>query len=53
MGRAERRTKDQAMANRMKDLGIQRTTGQCPVCHKTVGNGGKSLISHFVTSCGK
>lgn len=28
--------KNQAMAERMKRLGIRRTTGRCPVCYRIV-----------------
>lgn len=27
------------MAAYLKKMGVQRTTGQCPACHGTIGNG--------------
>lgn len=30
------KAKNQAMAERMKRLGIRRTTGRCPVCNRIV-----------------
>lgn len=31
------KAKNQAMAERMKRLGIRRLTGRCPVCYRIVG----------------
>lgn len=33
---ASTKQKNQAMAERMKKLGIKRTTARCPVCYKIV-----------------
>jgi hypothetical protein len=38
-GKAAKGTKDKAMASYLKEMGVQRTTGQCPSCHGTIGNG--------------
>lgn len=47
MGKAERRKKDQAHAEYMKKHNIQRNSGNCPICHKSVSTGGKGLDLHF------
>jgi hypothetical protein len=39
------RTKNQAMAERMKRLGIRRTTARCPVCYRIVSI---PMDRHFV-----
>jgi hypothetical protein len=43
--------KDKQMAAYLKERGIQRTTGNCPICHHLVGVGGGPLLLHFATSC--
>ena len=43
---AERRNKDQAMAARMKSLGIERTSGRCAVCYRLVANGTHPSPAH-------
>jgi len=45
------RTKNQAMAARMKALGIERTTGRCPVCYKMVQNA--RMQHHMGYECGR
>lgn len=42
-----RREKDQLMAKRMKEAGITRTTGRCPICHDVVANG----TTHVLITC--
>ena len=47
---ANSRMKDKTMAAHLKSLGIRRTTGQCPSCHKfaySISKGGMTLISHL------
>ena len=39
MAKAARNSKDKEMAAYLKRMGVQRTTGQCPSCHGTIGNG--------------
>lgn len=39
MALAEKRNKDQAMAGRMKQLGIERTSGRCACCYRLAANG--------------
>lgn len=34
-----RSAKDKAMASHLKERGVKRVTGQCPMCHGSVGNG--------------
>ena len=41
-----RRTKDSAMASMMKRMGIERTTGRCPVCHTVIGLGQAAFFNH-------
>lgn len=36
---ASRSTKDKIMAANLKKKGEQRTTGQCPLCHRIIPNG--------------
>ncbi len=33
---AKDRTKDQEMAKRLKDEGVKREVGRCPICNKVV-----------------
>jgi hypothetical protein len=44
-----RRMKDKAMAAMLKDKGVRRTTGQCPMCHSHSYSLYRpiSLISHL------
>lgn len=34
-----RSAKDKAMASHLKERGVKRTTGNCPLCHHTITNG--------------
>lgn len=45
------RTKNQAMAARMKANGEERTTGKCPVCYQTVQNA--KMQHHMGYECGR
>lgn len=38
-GKAAKGSKDKQMAAYLKERGVQRTTGQCPSCHGSIGNG--------------
>jgi hypothetical protein len=38
--------KNSAMAKHMKERGIKRTSGNCPLCHHLVSNG--ALATHFL-----
>jgi hypothetical protein len=41
-------------ARRMKDMGIRRTSGSCPMgCGAQISNGGNPLISHLGRCVGK
>lgn len=52
MGAAERKMKDKVTAGHMKRLGIERTTGRCPVCYRIVEiDGPKSKFKHSVGEC--
>ena len=47
-------SKMQAHAAWMKDKGIRRTTGQCPMgCGAKIANGGQTLINHLRNCTGK
>ena len=51
MARADlQRNKDEAMAGRMKKLGIRRLTGNCPICHQPVSL--NRMYEHVATRCG-
>lgn len=43
------RAKNQAMAARMKDLGIERTTGRCALCYRIITI--DSIKSRYVHIC--
>lgn len=47
MGKQERITKNKENAARMKALGIRRTTGNCPNCHRPIPIGGRALAAHL------
>lgn len=49
MGAAERRQHDSAMASRMKELGITRTTGKCSICQQLVSLA--KMQGHIERSC--
>lgn len=51
MGLGERRNKDQAMAAALKAAKVERTTGRCPICHSTIGNG--NFMTHSNTGACK
>jgi hypothetical protein len=39
MAKAAKGSKDKQMAAHLKERKVKRTTGQCPMCHGSVGNG--------------
>lgn len=46
--------KQMERAKFMKDHGIKRTTGKCPMgCGATIPNGGTALLSHLSRCVGK
>lgn len=50
---AERRNKDKAMAAHLKERGVRRTSGACPMgCGRGISNGGEALITHLNTCKG-
>lgn len=44
-----RSAKDKAMASHLKERGVRRTTGQCPMCHGSVGNGNIHTLAQCAT----
>lgn len=49
MGAAERRQKDSAMASRMKQEGVERRTGRCPICYSLIAL--DKLEGHIALRC--
>lgn len=48
------RRKNQERAARLKEAGIERTTGQCPMgCGRSIKNGGNPLLNHLMTCKGR
>lgn len=45
-----KKTKDKMMAARMKQEGVTRKTGKCPICNRAVNL--KGMYSHIVTHGG-
>lgn len=46
--------KDKRLSKYLKDNGIERTTGKCPVCYKTIPNdtfGGTGARNHYPAQC--
>ena len=46
-GKGRRKTKDQAMAQELKRLGIERTSGRCCICNSIVSL--RQLYNHIAT----
>ena len=44
----QQRVKDSAMAARMKQLGIERRSGNCPICHHMVN---LPNMNNHITTC--
>lgn len=45
---------DKRMSSYMKQHGIERTTGKCPVCYRTIPNdtfGGAGARNHYPAQC--
>lgn len=42
------RAKDAAMAARLKALGIERRSANCPICHRVTA---LSSLQHHITTC--
>lgn len=46
--------KDKSMAKELKDRGIERTSGACPMgCGRQVTNGGNNLVIHLGSCKGR
>lgn len=49
-----RSERDATMARHLKEAGVERTTGKCPVCYRTIPNdtlGGKGAFNHYPAAC--
>ena len=47
---AKHSEKDQAMASMLRELGVERTSARCPICHATVHLA--RLYQHVSYTCG-